>query len=102
MNLQSSRLIALIYSICSIMYEPRLENPADFVMDVPDWQQLELLSKIPEEQRISTMLATAEWVFSGIRGAFSIRFPQLSQNAINMRTLAYLTSLKNIDIEEIS
>ena len=60
MNLFTSRQLQIGEGVVyNIMYETRLENPTDFVMNMPDWQQLELLSKIPKEQHISTMPATA-------------------------------------------
>lgn len=62
--------------------------------DPVDWQQLELLAQLTPAQRTLTMIRAAEFVRAGLRGTFRRRFPELSDEEINMKVLAYLTPLR--------
>ena len=62
--------------------------------DPIDWQQLELLARLTPAQRTLAMIRAAEFVRAGLRGTFRRRFPELSDEAINMKVLAYLSPLR--------
>jgi hypothetical protein len=59
--------------------------------DPIDRMQMELISKIPPGKRIIPMLQATELVRSGLRTAFSKKFPTLSRFEINMKILEYMT-----------
>jgi hypothetical protein len=59
--------------------------------DPIDRLQMELISKMPPGKRIIPMLQATEMIRSGLRAAFSKKFPELSRNEINMRVLEYMT-----------
>jgi hypothetical protein len=59
--------------------------------DPIDRLQMELISKMPAGKRIIPMLQATEMVRSGLRAAFSKKFPELSRNEINMKILEYMT-----------
>jgi hypothetical protein len=59
--------------------------------DPIDRLQMELISKIPSGKRIIPMLQATEMVRSGLRAAFSKKFPELSRYEINMKILEYMT-----------
>ena len=42
------------------------------------------------------MIRAAEFVRAGLRGAFRRRFPDLSDEEINMKVLAHLTPLRGL------
>lgn len=65
--------------------------------DPIDWQQLELLARLTPAQRTLTMIRAAEFVRAGLRGTFRRRFPELSDEEINMKVLAYLTPLRGYE-----
>lgn len=62
--------------------------------DPIDWQQLQLLAQLTPAQRTLTMIRAAEFVRAGLRGTFRRRFPELSDEEVNMRVLARLTPLR--------
>jgi hypothetical protein len=62
--------------------------------DPIDWQQLQLLAQLTPAQRTLTMIRAAEFVRAGLRGALRRRFPDLSDEEINMKVLAHLTPLR--------
>jgi hypothetical protein len=62
--------------------------------DPIDWQQLRLLARLTPAQRTLAMIRAAEFVRAGLRGTFRRRFPDLSDEEINMKVLAYLTPLR--------
>jgi hypothetical protein len=62
--------------------------------DSIDWQQLQLLAQLSPAQRTLTMIRAAEFVRAGLRGTFRRRFPELSDEEINMKVLAHLTPLR--------
>jgi len=62
--------------------------------DPIDWQQLQLLAQLTPAQRTLTMIRAAEFVRAGLRGTFRRRFPELSDEEINMKVLAHLTPLR--------
>jgi hypothetical protein len=72
-----------------------------FVPDPIDFQQLEILGRMPPQTRVRAMLATEHWVRAGLRGTLSKRFPEASDRELNLRVLAYLTPLRGITIEEL-
>lgn len=72
-----------------------------FEPDEVDFQQLELLGRLPPEKRVQAMLATEQWIRAGLRGTFHKRFPSMSNREINLRVLAYLTPLRGITVEEL-
>lgn len=75
--------------------------PTEFQPDPIDWQQLELLSRIPPEKRALAMMEATEWVLAGLRGTLRKRFPHWSQRELNLRVLAYVTPLRGVTIEEL-
>ena len=62
--------------------------------DPIDWQQLQLLAQLTPAQRTLAMIRAAEFVRAGLRGTFRRRFPELSDEEINMKVLAHLTPLR--------
>jgi hypothetical protein len=78
----------------------RLEEAPDGIasealqFDPIDWQQLQLLAQLTPAQRTLTMIRAAEFVRAGLRGTFRRRFPDLSDEEINMKVLAHLTPLR--------
>ena len=62
--------------------------------DPIDWQQLRLLAQLTPAQRTLAMIRAAEFVRAGLRGTFRRRFPDLSDEEINMKVLAHLTPLR--------
>jgi len=64
--------------------------------DPIDWQQLELLAQLTPAQRTLAMIRAAEFVRAGLRGTFRRRFPELSDEEINMKVLAHLTPLRGL------
>lgn len=74
---------------------PRLtEAPVQLSFDPVDWQQLELLARLTPAQRTLAMIRAAEFVRAGLRGTFRRRFPDLSDEEINMKVLAHLSPLR--------
>ena len=59
--------------------------------DPIDRLQMELISRMPPGKRIIPMLQATEMVRSGLRAAFSKKFPELSRYEINMKVLEYMT-----------
>jgi hypothetical protein len=62
--------------------------------DPIDWQQLQLLAQLTSAQRTLAMVRAAEFVRAGLRGTLRRRFPELSDEEINMKVLAHLTPLR--------
>jgi len=62
--------------------------------DPIDWQQLELLAQLTPAQRTLAMIRAAEFVRAGLRGTLRRRFPEFSDEEINMKVLAHLTPLR--------
>lgn len=62
--------------------------------DPIDWQQFQLLAELTPAQRTLAMVRAAEFVRAGLRGTFRRRFPELSDEEINMKVLAHLTPLR--------
>ncbi len=74
------------------------DDPMDtLTFDPIDWEQLELLAKMPPSQRPLMVVRAAEFVRAGLRGAFRERFPDLSDEEINMKVLAYTTPLRGYE-----
>lgn len=69
-------------------------------LDPIDQQQLEILAKMPPEDRVVASLAATEWVLAGLRGALHERFPGWSQRRINLEALARATPLRGARIRE--
>ena len=63
-------------------------------LDPIDWQQLELLARIPFEKRILAGMQAQAFAMAALRGTFHRRFPELSQSELNMKVLAYLTPVR--------
>jgi hypothetical protein len=59
--------------------------------DPIDKLQMGLISRMPPGKRIIPMLQATEMVRSGLRAAFSKKFPELSRYEINMKILEYMT-----------
>ncbi len=59
--------------------------------DPIDRLQMELISKLAPGKRIVPMLQATEMVRSGLRAAFSRKFPELSSREVNMKILEYMT-----------
>jgi hypothetical protein len=59
--------------------------------DPIDRVQMELIANLPPGKRIIPMLQATEMVRSGLRAAFSKKFPGLSKSEINMKILEYMT-----------
>ena len=78
-----------------------MSDSSRFVPDPIDFQQLELLGRMPPEKRVQAMLATENWIRAGLRGTLSKRFPEMSDRELNLRVLAYLTPLRGITVEEL-
>jgi len=74
---------------------------SEFLSDAMEWQQLELIAKVPPEKRALAMMETTEWVLAGLRGAMRKRHPEWSQRELNLRVLAYVTPLRGITVEEL-
>ena len=75
------------------------DDPANEALqfDPIDWQQLQLLAQLTPAQRTLTMIRAAEFVRAGLRGTFRRRFPELSDEEINMKVLAHLTPLRGFN-----
>ncbi|MCK4471526.1 MAG: hypothetical protein KAW49_07030, partial [Anaerolineae bacterium] len=58
--------------------------------------QSQLLALTPA-QRTLAMIRAAEFVRAGLRGTFRRRFPELSDEEINMKVLAHLTPLRGLE-----
>ena len=69
----------------------------DAFLEPIDWQQMELLAGLTPAERTLTMIRASEFVRAGLRGAFRERFPDLSDEEINMKMLAYLTPLRGYE-----
>jgi hypothetical protein len=63
-------------------------------LDPIDWEQMELLAKLPPSKRIIPGLEAQEFSMAALRGTFRKRFPELSISEINMKVLAYLTPVR--------
>ncbi|MBS1253616.1 MAG: hypothetical protein MAG451_02668 [Anaerolineales bacterium] len=79
--------------------EKQLETPSGTAIEALqlepiDWQQLELLARLTPAQRVLATIRAAEFVRAGLRGTFRRRFPELSDEEINMKVLAHLTPLR--------
>ena len=61
--------------------------------DPVDWDEMELLAKLPPGKRIIPMLQATEMVRAGLRAAFMKKFPELSRSEINMKILEYMTDM---------
>ena len=61
--------------------------------DPVDWDEMELLAKLPPGKRIIPMLQATEMVRAGLRAAFMKKFPELSRPEINMKILEYMTDM---------
>ncbi len=59
-------------------------------IDSIDWDQMELLAKMPPGKRIYPSLQASSMIRAGLRTAFKRKFPQLSLPEINMKILDYL------------
>ena len=66
--------------------------------DPIDWQQLQLLAQLTSARRTLAMIRAAEFVRAGLRGTFRRRFPELSDEEINMKVLAHLTPLRGFKL----
>ena len=66
--------------------------------DPIDWQQLRLLAQLTPAQRTLAMIRAAEFVRAGLRGTLRRRFPELSEEEINMKVLAHLTPLRGFKL----
>lgn len=62
--------------------------------DPIDRLQMELISRLPPGKRIVPMLQATEMVRSGLRAAFSRKYPELSQRELNMKILEYMTCME--------
>ncbi len=63
-------------------------------LDPIDWQQLELLARIPPEKRVLAGMQAQAFAMAALRGTFARRFPELTQSELNMKVLAYLTPVR--------
>jgi hypothetical protein len=70
------------------------EGSPQLSFDPVDWQQLQLLARLTPAQRTLAMIRAAAFVRAGLRGTFRRRFPELSDEEINMEVLAYLSPLR--------
>lgn len=70
------------------------ETSSPLPFDPIDWQQLQLLARLTPAQRTLAMIRAAAFVRAGLRGTFRRRFPELSDEEINMKVLAYLSPLR--------
>ena len=59
-----------------------------------DWVQMQLLAKLPPEKRIIPSLQAQAFSMSALRGTLQKRFPDLSLSELNMKVLAYFTSIR--------
>ena len=64
-------------------------------LDPPDWLQMRLTAQISPAQRVLTGMHAQAFAMSLLRGAFSERYPELTQSELNMKVLGYLTPLRN-------
>ncbi len=62
--------------------------------DPIDWVQLDLLAKMPFKNRLLPGLNAQEFSMAALRGTFRRKFPELSMPEINMKVLAYVTSVR--------
>lgn len=74
-----------------------MESQVEVHLDPIDWQQLQLLAQLTPAQRTLAMIRAAEFVRAGLRGTFRRRFPELSDEEINMKVLAHLTPVRGYD-----
>lgn len=63
-------------------------------LDPIDWQQLELLARIPPAKRVLAGMQAQAFAMAALRGTFARRFPELTQSELNMKVLAYLTPVR--------
>ena len=63
-------------------------------LDPIDWQQLELLARIPPEKRVLAGMQAQAFAMAALRGTLARRFPELTQSELNMKVLAYLTPVR--------
>jgi hypothetical protein len=75
-------------------YDPAAIEALVAGLDPIDWQQLELLARLPFAKRILTGMQAREFAMAALRGTFRRRFPELSQSELNMKVLAYLTPVR--------
>jgi hypothetical protein len=64
-------------------------------LDAPDWLQMRLTAQLSPAERILAGMRAQAFAMSILRGAFSKRFPELTQSELNMKVLAYLTPIRN-------
>ena len=63
-------------------------------LDPIDWVQMELLARLPPEERILPGMRAQEFARALVRGAIMERFPELSLGEVNMRVLAHFTTVQ--------
>ncbi len=63
-------------------------------LDPIDWVQMELLARLPPEERILPGMRAQEFARSLVRGAIMERFPELSPSEVNMRVLVHFTTVQ--------
>ena len=78
--------------------EPELDRAAiaEIVrgLDPVDWVQLELIARLPPEDRILPGMRAQELARAMVRGALMERFPELTPSEVNMRVLAHFTMVR--------
>jgi hypothetical protein len=63
-------------------------------LDPIDWVQLQLTAKLSPGQRILAGMQAQSFAMASLRGTWRRKFPELDQKELNMRVLAYLTSVR--------
>ncbi|MEJ5308701.1 MAG: hypothetical protein WHX52_02935 [Anaerolineae bacterium] len=74
-------------------WDPAIQALVDG-LDPIDWQQLELLARVPPEKRVLAGMQAQAFAMAALRGTFARRFPELTQSELNMKVLAYLTPVR--------
>jgi hypothetical protein len=63
-------------------------------LDPVDWVQLKLTASLSPGQRIMAGMQAQAFARASLRSTFRRRFPELSELALNMKVLAYLTPVR--------
>ena len=59
-----------------------------------DWVQMRLMANLSPGGRVRAGMRAEAFARSALRGTFRQRFPQLSRAELNMKVLAYLTTVR--------
>jgi hypothetical protein len=63
-------------------------------LDPPDWVQLRLTASLSPADRTMAAMHAQDFAMSIARGAFSLRFPELTLSELNIKVLAHFTPIR--------